>query len=142
LRHLNILQKNEQAKIPVEIAGLYNLTTFKCYVVEHFKHQYEYNNKMLITLSSYFDKSKLHNDITHLNILDLLCSGYTGNFKYLDNLPTNLTHLKINPLLVSLTNLPINLKNLSIVIKKDYDIEKNIKLPFDCNLEIIYLEDQ
>lgn len=144
LNYLNILQKNgniSQIKIPNEIAGLFNLIQLKSIINAHFKSHYEYDNKIIVTLSSYFNPSCLNKNITHLNILDMYKSGYTGNFAYLDNLPENLIHLKINPLLVKLQNLPISLKTLSIAIKKDYDIENNIKLPFGCQLEIEYIED-
>jgi hypothetical protein len=144
LNYLNILQKNIEmghGKIPNEIGGLFNLTHFKSIIDGSFKKHYKHDNKILVTLSSYFNPSCLDKNITHLNILDMYNSGYTGNFEYLDNLPENLIHLKINPLLVKLQNLPISLKTLSITIKKDYDIENNIKLPFGCQLEIEYIED-
>lgn len=140
LKFLNIESRKSEIKIPREIAGLINLETLQTFTDKNFQNYYEYNGRMLITIPQYFYENSISDHITHLNILDFINADSPLKKNFLNNLSKNLTYLKINNLQDKLENLPYSLKKLSIVIKKDYDIDSNIKLPFGCELEIDYIK--
>ena len=133
---MKINGKHFEPDIPQEIGNLFNLCSLDACVTNMTKEYYEYENKILITIAPHFDFNKLKNNLTHINILNINPRAFGTKYNFLNSLPPNVTHLRIEYLSDELINLPPTLKYLYVSVDEDYNIEENINLPFGCELQV------
>ena len=133
--------------IPNELCDLQDLSTIR---IDRFNEKIlKNNNKMIIfdwlttskTIMELADNYDSRNKTVNIEIPDDITELKILNCAYnsLDNLPNHLEKLSLGTnILFPLNNLPICLKKLEIYrrdvyLTKDF-LDKNIKLPFDCEL--------
>lgn len=102
-------------------------------------------NKKLSTdkLKKFLSKISILDNLIFLSVLGISIHDENNEINCLNNLPQSLEFLEfsiINNKVFSLTNLPINLKDIKIDVfgfNNILELENNIKLPLDCDLIIL-----
>jgi hypothetical protein len=127
------LNTNSEIKIPNEICELEDLfaISINCppfYLMDGFF--IEFANKAIIKSWRCYTKSYITEKITDLKIL--YC-----DFDELVDLPSHIEILRLGTKVKDLPNLPIGLQKLYLYNDLPYFKEKNIKLPFGCELILV-----